>query len=288
VLQSTLIGGTPFTYPGDAYVMRARADIASATTIGDPDFVNPFAPDGLGVAGTNYEAGKVVWIYDGKGAGQSRNVGSNTSDTLGITSAWDIIPDSTSHFMVLEPNPMLFETDVFNTDGLSISDAILGAISVPFSTQGSQSFLVQIITEDAAGNISPRYKAPWQEVFVPAQHSSSLPDGLVPVPVSAGNALIDLANGLNQELTLDGTTITVVAPIFTGGVLAEGSWFTLYLRQQAPGNHALPVFTNAAGAFSSNVAKVIIYTPDAGTDSPVTFTFRGGYWIPDSSGALPT
>ena len=65
VLQSTLIGGTPFTFPGDAYVMRARADIASATTIGDPDFVNPFAPNGLGLAGTNYEAGKVVWIFDG-------------------------------------------------------------------------------------------------------------------------------------------------------------------------------------------------------------------------------
>jgi hypothetical protein len=104
------------------------------------------------------------------------------------------------------------------------------------------------------------------------------------VPV-AGQALVDLASGLNQVLLLNATPVTVIAPVFTGGTLQDGAWFTLYLRQDAVVDRPLPTFLNFAGAFSSNVADVIRYSPDANMDTPVTFTLRGGYWVPDLPGA---
>lgn len=166
------IGHVPFTYPGDAYVMRAMANIASANTIGDAAFVNQFAPTGLGV---NLELGKVVWIMAGTGAGQRRSIASNTADTLTVTEDWDVIPDATSVFSVLESAPSLtIEGSVFSNDGINGSIAVLAvADSLAFTSDGSQSFLVQVVTEDAKGNVSPLAYAPWQEVFVPQQNTGT-------------------------------------------------------------------------------------------------------------------
>jgi hypothetical protein len=169
-----------FGHAGDAYVMRAMANIASATTIGDSAFVNQFAPGGLIV---NAEYGKVVWIMKGTGAGQRRNIASNTSTTLTITQAWTTIPDGTSVFSILESAPSLtipaaastYDAATFGGGGT----AVLAALQVPFSSAGSQSFLVQVVTQDKQGNISPVRFAPWQEVFVPSPDAPLLIHSLV-------------------------------------------------------------------------------------------------------------
>ena len=183
--------------PGDAYVMRAVANIASATTIGDTAFVNQFAPGGLVV---NAEYGKVVWIMAGTGAGQKRNIASNTATTCTITQAWTTIPDSTSVFSILESAPSLsIPCAAFTNNGIAPSGAaILGVMQVPFSSAGSQSFLVQVVTQDAKGNISPVRFAPWQEVFVPALTSSAFaPASSYLVPVVAGTATPDASQAVN-------------------------------------------------------------------------------------------
>jgi hypothetical protein len=167
------IGFTPFTFPGDAYVMRAQANIASANTIGDSAFVNFFAPSGLIV---DAEKGKVVWIIFGTGKGQKRTIASNTADTLTVADNWDTVPDSTSIFIVLESAPtLIIDSDIFSNDGVSTTDAILGVLRVSFTVIGTQSFLVQAVTEDADLNTSVVAYAPWQEVFLmPSTSESSL------------------------------------------------------------------------------------------------------------------
>lgn len=159
-------GGLVLSLTGDAVVMRAQANIASANTIGDSAFVNFFAPTGLA---TNSEYGKIVWIIFGTGAGQKATINSNTSTTLTINGAWDVIPDATSIFIILEDSPAVtIECAPFQNDGVGVTDMSIAAIkSLPFTVQGSQSFLVQVVTEDANGNISPVAYAPWSEVFVP-------------------------------------------------------------------------------------------------------------------------
>ena len=62
----TLATNPALYFAGDAFVVRAQANIASANSIGDAFFVNPYAPSGLTV---NAEAGKVVWIMAGTGKG---------------------------------------------------------------------------------------------------------------------------------------------------------------------------------------------------------------------------
>jgi hypothetical protein len=190
VTQST------FGAAGDIYVMRAMANISSATTIGDSAFVNQFAPGGLAV---NAEYGKVVWIMRGTGAGQKRNIASNTSTTLTITQPWTTIPDGTSVFSILESAPSLSIPGApFTNNGIAGAAAILAAMQVPFSSAGSQSFLVQAVTQDAQGNISPVRFAPWQEVFVPALTSAAFaPASSYLVPVVAGVATPDASQAVN-------------------------------------------------------------------------------------------
>lgn len=57
---------------------------------------------GLGMTANAY-AGAVVEIVTGKGAGQERRIISNTADELLVQGTWDIIPDATSLFSVVEP-----------------------------------------------------------------------------------------------------------------------------------------------------------------------------------------
>ncbi len=50
----------------------------------------------------NDNRGAVVRITRGRGEGQERPVQSNTATTLTLTSAWDMVPDSTSFFTIAE------------------------------------------------------------------------------------------------------------------------------------------------------------------------------------------
>jgi hypothetical protein len=174
---------------GDVYVMRAYANIASANTIGDSNFVNSFSPSGLG---TNQEAGKIVWIISGTGAGQRANVASNTSTTLTIDGSWATTPDATSVFIVLEPSPILsVDSNPFNSSTWNGS-RLIGSAQLPITQAGS--YLIQIVTEDADGNTSIVAYAPWQEVYLVPPQTASI---AYSVPVSSGVATPDASKGDN-------------------------------------------------------------------------------------------
>lgn len=57
--------------------------------------------------------GDIVKIISGTGAGQSRTISSNNSNTLTISSDWDVVPDSTSHYRLTLPTPNKSRLDDF-------------------------------------------------------------------------------------------------------------------------------------------------------------------------------
>ena len=71
---------------------ESSASVFSANTIGD-ESLHMLANESRGAA---------VRITEGKGAGQERTVLSNDATTLTVTPKWDIVPDSTSRFVVAE------------------------------------------------------------------------------------------------------------------------------------------------------------------------------------------
>jgi hypothetical protein len=261
-------GHDPFTFPGDAYVMRAVANIASATTIGDTGFVNPFSAGGLGLI-VDAEFGKIVWIMAGTGEGQRRNIASNTATTLTLSTPWSIIPDATSVFVVLETGASVtMDGAPFQNNGVVSSQAVLAVLNTPFTSQGTQSFLVQVVSEDVRGNISPVRFAPWQEVFVPSLTASSLPDGPVYAVPNVSNVFTpDLSQGLNQRVLLVADSI-INTPINVPPGTSV-TW-TLIIDQDSAGGHnaQLPGYS-----FNSNIL---------GTSLPGTRSQSN--WITDQSG----
>lgn len=75
----------------------------------------------------NLYTGLVLKIVGGTGVGQVRNVVSNTNDTLTVDQAWTTIPDSTSAFVVENPNPRSWY-EIF-ADGASAGERLpVGAV----------------------------------------------------------------------------------------------------------------------------------------------------------------
>ena len=85
---------------------------------------------------------------------------------------------------------------------------------------------------------------------------------------SAGNAAVNLANGLNQRLVLTGTAVTILAPTYSGGTIAPGTSFSLYLDQDATGNRAVELETADLAALiehytDQNVALTVAFASPA-------------------------
>ncbi len=151
---------------GDVFTVRAYANIAGDTTIGDALFVNSLTPGGLPA---DSRKGAIVWIYAGRGAGQRRRVVSNDATTLTIDSAWDTNPDSTSCFMTLESAPVAsVDLDPVVTSANAAAGAedigILSRLTVPDTESGA--YLARVMTTDRNGNTAIADYSPWQEVYL--------------------------------------------------------------------------------------------------------------------------
>jgi len=79
------------TGPGAMIVATTLADIFSATTIGKT---------GLGRT-VDQDKGQSVAIISGTGAGQNRQITTNSATTYTVTPAWTTTPDATSNFIVV-------------------------------------------------------------------------------------------------------------------------------------------------------------------------------------------
>lgn len=149
--------------PGDALVIRAQANISSANTIGDSGFQNPTAPAGLAV---NAEKGRLALIAWGKGAGQYATVASNTGTTCTIEGEWDVIPDATSGFLLVDQNW------ITTVDGAAYANTDPGAgasLNVAVDNFLGEVVLVRVYTVDANGAECPEQVAPWREIYIAGQ-----------------------------------------------------------------------------------------------------------------------
>jgi hypothetical protein len=97
------------------------------------------------------------------------------------------------------------------------------------------------------------------------------------IPDSSGSVEIDFTNGFIFSVTLGPTALTILAPVFTGGVVIAGMRFSLYIDQDATGGRINPIFTGGAGAFASDVG-VISIDPTPSTETACQFTFDGNIW----------
>jgi hypothetical protein len=209
---------------GDVFVIRSIATTFTATTIGDANYVNSFAPSGLVV---NEEVGRLVRIIGGNGRGQHpRQVISNTSTVLTISPAFDVTPDATSVFIVEEANRQ-YPQDVTPIKNGKV-DALTSIVTDTMNYDG-QTYLVQVFVIDPEGAESVEYASPLREIYVFGNIGAGgggggseqlaavdQPNGLYSISVSASTApaLAIFRNGLRQipgaseDYTLSGITVT--------------------------------------------------------------------------------
>ena len=138
-----------------------------------------------------------------------------------------------------------------------------------------------IYDADEAGSLEPF--APVRMVYVwgnPGRGGLSAP-GYYTITPAFGNAIIDLANGLNQRLVLSASAVTLLKPVWTGGTIVAGLSITLYIDQDASGGRATPIFTGGAGGFGSDTGSEQV-APDLNTRTSAIFTYHGTRWIRDS------
>lgn len=111
--------------------------------------------------------------------------------------------------------------------------------------------------------------------------------GLKVVTPSGGNATIDIAalgagtTCFKFKLTLNGSAVTILAPIWTGGTIVAGIEIWIYVVQDATGNRAKPVFTGGAGGFATDI---IAWEPDPTHDTMTAYqlNYMGTRWTMDA------
>ncbi len=193
----------------DIVVIGAQANIATATTIGDANFVSAYAPFGVSPDGTlQPDVGQVVRIIYGTGRFQSRTItgvqastGGTNWDTYEVGKPWDVIPDSTSMFIVEEQNwPDSSPATTFNAPFLSTAVAT----SVPVTNYRERTVLVQALIEDSGSVISVERRAPFrmyyitgsqgtkQLTFADSPYTQTIVDGTLQCDTTGGNITIQL------------------------------------------------------------------------------------------------
>jgi hypothetical protein len=260
---------------GDVMVLRAKPTVGSdefGTYLEDPGWKNVFYPAGMVPDG---EIGYLVRVMHGTGAGQSSApVKGNTATRHYVDLV--VTPDSTSRYIIEEPTwRVVHDTDRVNNSSAE-TDAVL---SVDVTNDLGQSLLIQVLTLDGGLNESIESLSPVRELYL---FGKSIPatanqDGYYDASIVADQVTIDLSNGLNQRVTLNqATRVTILNPVFTGGTISAGSWFQLYILQDATGSRPSPAFgTEFAGDVDLPEHQI---GPDASTRTAIGFTYDGSKW----------
>jgi hypothetical protein len=154
------------------------------------------------------------------------------------------------------------------------------SISVPIKNQAGAAFLVGGFTVDMDDVESAEEFAPTRMLYSFGKEGAGINRGYYDIIIVAGHAVIDLANGLNQRIVLDGSLITVDAPIWTGGVITAGIDFTLYIDQDATGGRQRCVFTTGTPGFTAdtNDENEAPIAADLSTRSTALFEYHGTLW----------
>ena len=137
----------------------------------------PVAGSGVFVAGNGSLYKQEIGLYQdltglelycafGKGAGISYTISSNTSKRITIEGTWEITPDSTSVWMVLEPQwfPVQRAPELNNSDPNR-----LVTLTAPMLNFRDKLLFTQVFTEDGAESESWKSLSPWRLVYLYGQ-----------------------------------------------------------------------------------------------------------------------
>lgn len=170
-LAYDLVGGTQFIFPGDIVEIRTLATTFTSTTIGDANYIN----GGAGQPGTgltpNAEVGNLVWIISGTGAGQQRLITANTTTVLTVATTFDVVPDATSIFIVVNPN-VQYTTGTSQLPVATLLTTIMMGINVNNIVQNT--WVIQVFTVGADGESSLSGFTPFREIFQPGSGGTLL------------------------------------------------------------------------------------------------------------------
>lgn len=269
---------------GDLVVMRTKATFTD-TAFADPNIANPYYPSGA----TGVEAGHVAVVLSGADAGDIQTIasvgvdGSGHSTIFNLSGSWKTTPATGDIVIVCAPQDA---PEAASAAIRAKNSSISGVMLQPYTPNlANRTWLFRVRTEDANGVSGPDSLAPVREYYIFGSQSQSAfaLDGYFTVtPDGSGNVTIDLANGLNQRLVLSATAVTILAPIFTGGAIVPGSWFALYVDQDATGGRAAPTYTGGAGGFATDLGLTQSISGVASTRAVQQFTYHGSTWGLDS------
>jgi hypothetical protein len=143
---------------GDLVFVRMQPTSVTADGFTDA-LVNSFYPDGM-VAGQN--EGDFAWVLKGTGAGQLRQIASNTDDSVTLSEKWDVWPDSTSVIVFISQQT----TQESGTQALANSAAIVGTVAQPSVVNLSgQTWVIQVLACNSEGS-ADTVNAPLREIHV--------------------------------------------------------------------------------------------------------------------------
>lgn len=226
---------------GDAIIMRSKPTVGSdsgGNYLSDALWQNTLENAGAGL-GVNFEVGKLLRIISGPGAGQTYRVISNTATKIYIEGSWLTTPTSASRYIIEDPDWQVIQTsDSLNNSDL---DAVL-YLSTEVTNYRQQVVLVQPVPLDGDQNEAISSLCQVREVYVFGASSPAIAnnDGYFEMVTTSGTVTPDLADALNQQETLGATSsLTVNAPIFTGGTIVEGMRLKLKFIQDATGGRKI-------------------------------------------------
>jgi len=149
--------------PNDIIVVRSQPTACTRTVVTDANWVNG-GPGQLGTGLTpGVEAGNYLWVVAGTGAGQILPIASNTNDALTLGTPLTTLLDSTSVCIVVGPTWITLPP----TQSLMAATWSLSTILPSVDNTIGYTYLVQVLTSDANGDMSDETVSPFREIYQP-------------------------------------------------------------------------------------------------------------------------
>jgi len=149
---------------GTVFKINYCPTIITDTTIGDPNTVNGYLPDGFGTAGNELVGGRVR-LTRGTGKGQERNIVGNTNDTLTIDQAWHTTPDNTTRY-VIEYSAWQDQPTATISNSMMLATPPPQVATVNILNYAKQVILVRALTVDQTGKTSLKRWSPYREIYI--------------------------------------------------------------------------------------------------------------------------
>ena len=257
----------------DLVMIRAQADTHTSTTIGCSTFENVFYPGGM-VADDeqHYE----VVLMAGTGAGQVRDIASNTSTVLTVNVPFSVIPDGTTMFVVREK---AWTVDIVTTAVRVLTypttPGTPPVIANPVVT-ALQGFVawIEVIPQDTYGNDAPFSLDQFREIYVlqpPARAAMMAVNGTVAIGsdlaprLSLMNTLTALGVQAQVKTAPSGADLVMDISYYSSGTW--NVWVTLTIADGTTSASATPTEIAAAVTIPAN-APISLDVTGTGTTFP--------------------